>query len=77
MQLKVTKTAEKIAKKASIGETPPFVQAEPDIQSDSSEIRIEMVLTGVTPLMFNPKNDAISEKEMTPQQQAELKQSSL
>lgn len=32
-----------------------------------------MVLTGVTPLMFNPKNDAISEKEMTPQQQAELK----
>lgn len=73
MQLKVSKPARKIAQKASLGETPPLAHSETTIQTDSAEIRIEMVLTGVTPLMFNPKNDAISEKEMTPEQQAGMK----
>ena len=39
----------------------------------TKHLRIRMVLTGMTPLLFNPKNDAISPKEMTPGEQAALK----
>ncbi|OGG72512.1 hypothetical protein A3A38_04100 [Candidatus Kaiserbacteria bacterium RIFCSPLOWO2_01_FULL_53_17] len=47
--------------------------AKPKIIKDSTELRIRMVLTGVTPIMVNPKNDEISPKEMSPEEQAKLK----
>ena len=44
-----------------------------EYSNKKGEQRIRMVLTGVTPIMFNPENGALSEKEMTPTQQAEMK----